>query len=151
MLHKAFRRAEMIQNIIYRSYCAGNDKSNIHPDVLHTKPEETIFQKIVKKEVPAQILYEDDKALCFKDINPIADVHVLVIPKKPISGMGALKEEDSGLVGHCLFIASKVARQLGIDKTGYRIVTNEGKHGQQSVNWLHFHVIGGRQLSWPPG
>jgi len=139
-----FKTHSLSSNI--RSY---SEKSPPGFDVLNQKPEDTIFAKIVSKKINSTILYEDDITLCIKDIKPIAPHHYLVLPKKPIGGLSVLKEEDSGILGHCLFVASLVAKQQGI-KEGYRLVVNEGKHGQQSVRWLHFHLIGGKQLGWPP-
>jgi histidine triad (HIT) family protein len=112
-------------------------------------PEDSIFSKIVAKTVPADIVYEDERALAFKDKAPVAPTHILIIPKKPIKGIGALVEEDEAIVGHCLVVARKVAEKQGLGE-GYRLVVNEGKHGQQTVPWLHVHLIGGKQLHWPP-
>jgi len=100
--------------------------------------------------VPAKIVYEDETSLAFRDVNPVAPHHILVIPKKPIKGVGSMEEEDEGVLGHCMRVASVVARQEGFADAGYRLVVNEGKHGQQTVSWFHIHIIGGKQLSWPP-
>ena len=112
---------------------------------------DTIFGKIIRKEIPADILFEDDKCLAFKDVSPQAPVHFLVIPKKPISGISAAEDDDSPLLGHLMTVARKVAVQTEISKTGYRLVVNDGKEGAQSVYHLHIHVMGGRQMKWPPG
>ena len=110
----------------------------------------TIFQRIIDKEVPARIAYEDDLCLAFHDVNPQAPVHVLVIPKKPIRSIEDLGESDQALAGHLLVVCRNLARDLKLDG-GYRIVANVGPDAGQSVAHLHFHVIGGRQLAWPPG
>lgn len=112
---------------------------------------ETIFSKIVRKEVPAKILYEDERTLVFEDIHPQAPVHFLVIPKQPVSSLDAMTEDQKGLIGHLQWVASKVARDRGLSENGYRVVTNIGADGGQSVAHLHYHVLGGRHMSWPPG
>lgn len=111
----------------------------------------TIFSRIIAREIPADIVYEDDQALAFRDINPVAPVHVLVIPKEPIPRVGDASEDQKALLGHLLWVAAEVARREGIAADGYRVVTNNGDHGGQSVDHLHLHVLGGRQLGWPPG
>ena len=111
----------------------------------------TLFAKIIDREIPADIVYEDDRCLAFRDINPIAPVHVLVIPKKPIVGIGTMDAAEAALVGHLMWVCAEVARQEGIADDGFRVVTNNGNHGGQSVYHLHLHVLGGRQLTWPPG
>ncbi len=111
----------------------------------------TIFQKIIDREIPADIVYEDDLCLAFRDINPQAPVHVLVIPKKPIARVADLAEEDDALVGHLLRVCAVVARQEGVAGDGFRVVTNNGAAAGQTVDHLHFHVLGGRHLGWPPG
>ena len=112
---------------------------------------ETIFSKIVRKEIPSAILYEDDLALVFRDIHPQAPIHFLVIPKRPIESLDSMEEDDKSLMGHLQWIASKVAREEGLSEGGYRVVTNIGADGGQSVPHLHYHVLGGRALHWPPG
>jgi histidine triad (HIT) family protein len=109
----------------------------------------TIFGKIIRREIPAQIVYEDDQALAFRDINAVAPVHILVIPKREIVNIGSMTEDDSALVGHCMRVCKLVAEQEGIGE--FRVVTNSGAGAGQSVFHLHFHVIGGRALTWPPG
>ena len=112
----------------------------------------TIFAKIIRREIPADIVYEDDDALAFRDINPAAPFHVLVIPKRPISGVGALDEDDEadeGLAGHLLGVCARVAREAG--HADFRVVANNGAGAGQSVFHLHFHVLAGRSLGWPPG
>ncbi|MCU0716211.1 MAG: histidine triad nucleotide-binding protein [Pirellula sp.] len=112
---------------------------------------ETIFSRIIRKEIPAKIVYEDELALAFHDVNPQAPVHVLVIPKKPIQSLAHATESDVVLLGHLQWVIQLVAKQLQIDETGYRVVTNIGRDGGQSVEHIHYHVLGGRPLSWPPG
>ena len=111
---------------------------------------ETIFSKIIRKEIPANIVYEDDLALAFTDVNPQAPVHILVIPKKPIVNLATAEPEDQALLGHLLLIVQKVAAQTGLEN-GYRIVMNTGVDGGQTVHHLHIHILGGRSMSWPPG
>ncbi len=108
-----------------------------------------IFCKIVKKEIPASIVYEDDKVLAFNDISPQAPVHILVIPKVHVQGIAELT--DMGTVKDLFAVMKKIAVEKGIDQTGYRIVVNHGKNAGQAVPHLHFHLLGGRPLKWPPG
>jgi len=110
----------------------------------------TIFTKIINKEVPADIVYEDDLCLAFKDIMPAAPVHLLVIPKKPIPRLCDATEEDKALLGHLNLVAHQVASDAGIGDA-FRLVVNNGEGACQSVFHLHYHVIGGRTLQWPPG
>ena len=110
----------------------------------------TIFQKIINREIPADIVYEDDLCLAFRDIAPQAPTHLLVIPKKPIVSLADLSEEDEQTMGRCLIVVNKVAEDEGLDG-GYRLVCNCGDDGGQEVPHLHFHVLGGRKLTWPPG
>lgn len=112
--------------------------------------EATIFTKIINREIPADIVYEDDLALAFRDVSPQAPLHILVIPKQPIESVGTATDEDAGLLGHLLVVARKVAVQEGLTE-GFRLVANTGSDGGQSVNHLHFHLLGGRKLTWPPG
>lgn len=111
----------------------------------------TIFQKILDGVIPCDKVYEDDQALAFRDLNPQAPVHVLVIPKRPIIGMSSASPEDEAVLGHLMIVAAEVARREGIAGSGYRLVVNDGTHGGQSVFHLHVHVLGGRMLGWPPG
>lgn len=111
----------------------------------------TIFAKILSGEIPADKIHEDDRCIAFRDIAPQAPHHVLVIPRKPIVSMASAGPEDAALLGHLMLVAAKVARDLGLDSDGYRLVTNVGRDGGQSVFHLHIHVLGGRSLSWPPG
>ncbi len=110
----------------------------------------TIFAKIIAREVPADIVYEDDVCLAFRDITPRAPTHILVIPKKPIPSLADLTDEDEAIVGHCLVALSKVAAAQGLEN-GYRMVVNCGSDGGQEVPHLHFHLLGGRKMTWPPG
>ena len=115
-----------------------------------TQTTETIFSKIIRKEIPANIVYEDDLALAFTDVNPQAPVHILVIPKKPIVNLATAEPEDQALLGHLLLIAQKVAAQAGLEN-GYRVVINTGIDGGQTVYHLHIHILGRRPMTWPPG
>lgn len=111
---------------------------------------DTIFGKILRKEIPCNFIYEDDQCVAFNDISPQAPVHFLVIPRKEISQLSKSQPEDEKILGHLLYVAKVVANQLGLEN-GFRTVINDGRHGCQSVYHLHVHVLGGRQLSWPPG
>ncbi|MGF1535657.1 MAG: histidine triad nucleotide-binding protein [Elainellaceae cyanobacterium] len=111
---------------------------------------DTIFGKIIRREIPADIVYEDDLALAFKDIAPQAPTHILVIPKKPLPSLADAAPEDEALMGHLLMTAQRVAVEAGLEN-GYRVVINTAADGGQTVNHLHLHVLGGRQLTWPPG
>ena len=111
---------------------------------------ETIFSKIIRKEIPADIVYEDELALAFRDIAPQAPVHILVIPKKPLPQLADAEPDDHALMGHLLLTVKRVAKQEGLEK-GYRVVINNGSDGGQTVDNLHLHILGGRQMQWPPG
>ena len=111
----------------------------------------TLFEKIIARQIPARIAYEDDSVLAFHDINPQAPTHVLIVPKKPIARVAAAADEDAALLGHLLLKAAQVARELGIESTGYRLVINNGRDGGETVPHLHCHILGGRALAWPPG
>ncbi len=111
---------------------------------------ETIFDKIIKREIPADIVYEDEQSLAFRDINPQAPVHILVIPKKAIATINDLTESDEQLVGHLYTVAAHIARAEGIANDGFRTVMNCNEHGGQSVYHIHLHVLGGKPLGWPP-
>jgi len=110
----------------------------------------TIFQKIISKEIPADILYEDDLCMAFRDVAPQAPTHFLMIPKKEILNVAALEDDDQALVGHMLLRIRDLAHRLELEN-GYRVVANCGVEGGQSVDHLHFHVLAGRKLKWPPG
>ena len=108
------------------------------------------FKKIIDREIPADIVYEDEQCLAFRDINPKAPIHVLVIPKKEIPTVNDITDEDASLIGHLYVVIGELAKQLGLDN-GYRVVVNCGNEGGQEVYHLHLHLLGGRQMSWPPG
>ncbi|MCM8899833.1 histidine triad nucleotide-binding protein [Caldicoprobacter algeriensis] len=110
-----------------------------------------IFCKIVDKQIPSRIVYEDDSILAFHDIDPKAPVHVLVIPKQHITSINEVTQENSQVIAHIFATMPKIAQQLGIKDSGYRVVVNCGKDAGQAVNHLHYHVLGGRSLTWPPG
>jgi histidine triad (HIT) family protein len=112
---------------------------------------ETIFSKIIRREIPADIVYEDERCLAFRDISPQAPVHILIIPKEGLAGLQAAVAQHEPLLGHLLLVAGQLARQQGLDTTGYRCVINAGPDGGQTVYHLHIHLLGGRQLEWPPG
>lgn len=112
---------------------------------------DTIFGKIARHEVPVDVVYEDEDVLAFRDQNPQAPVHVLIIPKKPLENLLGATEDDTQLLGTLMLGASHVARTLGIAEDGFRVVVNVGPNGGQSVDHLHVHILGGRPLSWPPG
>ncbi|MFS8855428.1 histidine triad nucleotide-binding protein [Synechococcus sp. H55.7] len=111
---------------------------------------DTVFGKIIRREIPAQIVYEDERAIAFKDIAPQAPVHILVVPKEPIPGIAQAKPDQEALLGHLLLTAQRVAAEAGLNK-GYRLVINEGEDGGQTVFHLHIHILGGRAMGWPPG
>jgi histidine triad (HIT) family protein len=110
----------------------------------------TIFAKIIAREIPGEFLHEDELCIAIRDIAPKAPTHILVIPKKPIVSLAELTPEDEPIVGRCVLVASRVAEQLGLHN-GYRLVVNCGREGGQEVPHLHFHLLGGRPLTWPPG
>jgi histidine triad (HIT) family protein len=113
---------------------------------------ETIFSKIIRKEIPAKIAYESETVLAFWDINPQAPVHILIIPKEPIAYTTEIDgKKHASLLGNLFDTANKIAKELGIDKTGFRIVINCGDNAGQDVSHLHLHLLGGRKMSWPPG
>ena len=112
--------------------------------------ESTIFQKIIDREIPADIVYEDAFCMAFNDINPRAPTHVIVIPKKEITAVDDIAEEDETLIGHLFVAIKKIAAQLGLED-GYRVVTNNGPNAGQEVMHIHFHLLGGRKMTWPPG
>lgn len=111
---------------------------------------DTIFGRIIRGEVPARIVHDDDRCLAFHDVAPQAPVHVLVIPKRPIASLAEVEEGDATLLGHLVVVATRLARTLGL-ADGYRLVVNCGRDGGQSVDHLHVHLLGGRSLGWPPG
>ncbi|MGN6739537.1 histidine triad nucleotide-binding protein [Dyella sp.] len=112
---------------------------------------DTIFGKIIRREIPADIVYEDDDVLAFRDLNPQAPVHVLFIPKKPIATLNDATPDDAALLGKVLLAAANYAKQEGFGENGYRTVVNCNTHGGQTVYHLHVHLLAGRKLTWPPG
>jgi histidine triad (HIT) family protein len=111
----------------------------------------TLFEQIIARELPAKIVFEDDKVLAFHDIKPAAPTHVLIIPKKPIPCIAEAQPEDHQILGHLLLKAAEVAEKLGLNQNGFRLVFNNGPDAGESVPHLHCHIIGGRKMSWPPG
>lgn len=111
-----------------------------------------VFHKILDGQIPADVVHEDDRVLAFRDVAPVAPVHVLIIPKKrAFARLNDATDDDEALLGHMLIVARKIAADLGIAASGYRVVTNNGRDGGQSVDHLHLHLIGGRPMAWPPG
>ncbi|KAM3610315.1 uncharacterized protein V6R79_002238 [Siganus canaliculatus] len=135
-----------------RPLCTKSDEVKLAEEASkkYGSPAPTIFSKIIDKSIPADIIYEDEKCLAFRDISAQAPVHFLVIPKIPIPRISEAKDDDAELLGHLLVVAKNVAKQESLNE-GYRVVINDGKHGAQSVYHLHIHVLGGRQMTWPPG
>lgn len=113
--------------------------------------EKTLFQKICDKEIPANIVHEDDLCVCFRDIAPQAPVHLLLVPRKPIVRIGQAGCDDQALLGHLLLTAGQIARQEGFEESGYRLVINNGRDAGEAVPHLHLHILAGRPLDWPPG
>ncbi len=112
--------------------------------------QETVFSKIIRREIPADIVYEDELVLAFKDIAPQAPVHIVLIPKKPIPKLADATPEDHALMGHLLLKVKQIADEAGLDN-GFRVVINNGEDGGQTVYHLHIHILGGRPMQWPPG
>ncbi len=111
----------------------------------------TLFEKIISRQIPAEIIFEDEDVIAIRDVNPQASVHVLVIPKKPISRLSAAEAEDAQLLGKLLLVAAALAEKLGIADSGFRVVINNGAHGGETIPHLHIHLLGGRHMGWPPG
>ncbi len=111
----------------------------------------TLFEKIAAREIPAAIIYEDEFVFAVRDIHPQAPTHILIVPKKPIPRLAEAGADDQNLLGHLLLKAAEVAAKLGLDKTGFRLVINNGSDGGETVPHLHCHILGGRPLAWPPG
>jgi histidine triad (HIT) family protein len=122
----------------------------IGAEINRSMPKKTLFERIAERQIPAEIIYEDEHSICIRDIDPMAPVHVLIIPRKPIPSLDDLTEEDTPLVGHLFQVARRVASDLGL-VNGYRTVFNCGEDASQSVPHLHLHLLGGRKFSWPPG
>ena len=113
--------------------------------------EATLFTRIIEGEIPAEFAHEDDRCVAIRDLRPQAPTHLLVIPRKALPGIQAAQEEDASLLGHLLLVARKLAQEEGIADRGYRLVINAGDEGGQEIPHLHIHVLGGRQMLWPPG
>jgi histidine triad (HIT) family protein len=111
----------------------------------------SIFTKIIKREIPAAIVYEDDECIAFRDIDPKAPVHILLVPRKEIPSLDQVTENDKTLLGHLMVKASEIAKAEGISDSGYRVVVNTNNEGGQEVYHIHMHILGGRQMTWPPG
>jgi histidine triad (HIT) family protein len=111
----------------------------------------TLFEKIIAREIPATIVFEDDDVIAFQDVNPQAPAHVLIVPKRVIPRLAEANEADQALLGKLILTATKVARDLGVNKSGYRVVINSGPDAGESVPHLHVHLLGKRALAWPPG
>jgi len=111
----------------------------------------SIFTRIINREIPAAIVYEDDKCLAFRDRDPKAPVHILIVPKKEISSLAEATEADETLLGHLLVKAAEIAKEQGVSDSGYRVVVNTNPNGGQEVYHVHLHLLGGRQMTWPPG
>jgi len=112
--------------------------------------EKTVFKKIIDREIPADVVYQDDLCLAFRDVSPQAPTHILLIPKREIASLQHIGPDDQGLLGHLVLIVHKIAEQEGL-QNGYRVVINCGTDGGQTVDHLHLHLLGGRSLTWPPG
>ena len=113
--------------------------------------EKTLFEKIADGEIPADIVYQDAQCVAFRDISPVAPQHVLLVPRKPIPNLSGAKAEDAALLGHLMLTAAAIAEMLGLKEQGYRVVANNGVAAGQTVPHLHFHILGGRSMEWPPG
>ena len=111
----------------------------------------TIFSKIINKEIKSEIVYEDDICLAFKDINPVAPKHILIIPKKEISTLNDITDNDKNTIGHLFIVAKNIAKDFNINKSGYRVVFNCNEDAGQTVFHLHMHLLAGRKFTWPPG
>jgi histidine triad (HIT) family protein len=111
----------------------------------------TIFEKIIARQIPANIVYEDNEVIAIRDIDPKAPIHILVITKKPVPSLNDLTDGDQQLIGKVILTAKNIAKSEGIDESGYRLVLNCNKEGGQSVDHIHCHLLGGRQMGWPPG
>lgn len=117
----------------------------------HNAPAMTLFEKIIAREIPGDIVYEDEVCAAFRDIHPQAPVHLLIVPKKPIPRIAAAEAADEPVLGHLLTVGAALARKEGVEQSGFRLVINNGPHAGESVPHLHVHLLGGRGLGWPPG
>ncbi|XP_059921683.1 uncharacterized HIT-like protein Synpcc7942_1390 isoform X1 [Gadus macrocephalus] len=142
----------VLSRCLQRGLCSRRDEVSLAEEAsrMYGSPAPTIFSKVIDKSLPADIIYEDEKCLAFRDITPQAPVHFLVIPKVQIPRLSAAQDGDAELLGHLLLVAKNEAKKEGLSE-GYRVVVNDGPHGAQSVYHLHVHVLGGRQMTWPPG
>lgn len=122
-----------------------------HPPPKFPPYVKTLFQKIYDGEIPAEILHKDNLCCAFRDTSPQAPTHILIVPRKPIPRIGEATEKDQAILAHLLLTTAKLASDLGLSETGYRITINHGPHGGETVPHLHVHLLGGRQLNWPPG
>ena len=113
--------------------------------------DKTLFEKICDKEIPATVVYEDERCVAFRDISPQAPLHILVVPRQPIPRLALAGADDASVLGHLLLTAATIARSEGVAESGFRVVINNGPHGGEAVPHLHVHLLGGRQLQWPPG
>ena len=112
---------------------------------------ETVFHKIINRELPANILFEDEHCIVISDLHPVAETHLLIIPKKTISKISEATQDDASLLGHLLLVAAKIAEENGVAEDGYRLVINNGENAGQTVFQLHLHLLAGRKFKWPPG
>jgi histidine triad (HIT) family protein len=111
----------------------------------------TLFEKIIARQIPANIVYEDDLVIAINDIKPAAPTHILVVPKKVIPRIAEAQSDDHKVLGHMLLKAAEIAKKAGLSQNGYRLVINNGPHAGESVPHLHLHILGGREMDWPPG
>jgi histidine triad (HIT) family protein len=137
----------MLKNGINSQTCMGGSLCQSQFEMS----DKTLFEKICDEEIPAKIVYEDELCVAFRDISPQAPVHVLIIPRKPIPRVALATANDQAVLGHLLLIASEVARREGVAESGFRLVINNGLEGGEAVPHLHVHLLGGRQMTWPPG
>lgn len=151
LLLRASAAAAAVAGSCQDGSCTEADKAELLAAAAGAPPTDTVFAKILRKELPADVVYEDDRCLAFRDVNPQAPTHVLVIPKTPIPMLQSATRADESLLGHLMLAAAEVARREGLEADGYRVVVNNGRHGRQSVYHLHLHVLGGRRMAWPPG
>ena len=126
-------------------------QSRLHYPRFKEMHDKTLFEKIIDREIPSEIVYEDSLVLCFRDVQPQAPSHLLLIPKKPIPRIGATTEHDSELLGHLFTRVPIIAKQEGFDESGFRVVVNNGPDGGETVPHMHVHILAGRPLTWPPG